>query len=99
MDLSDVDVSEVMHHRPNLVMVDGDLPAADIIKHIVNSPYTRIPIWRSEMDNIVGVLHVKELLRQVSGNLDNPNRINIDNISSPHGSYLSRPLSWTNCKL
>ena len=35
------------------------------------------------MDNIVGVLHVKELLRQVSGNLDNPNRINIDNISSP----------------
>ena len=55
----------------------------DIIKHIVNSPYTRIPIWRSEMDNIVGVLHVKELLRQVSGNLDNPNRINIDNISSP----------------
>mgnify|MGYP001170310038 FL=1 len=83
LDLSDVDVSEVMHHRQDLVMVDGDLPAADIIKDIVNSPYTRIPIWRSEMDNIVGVLHVKELLRQVSGNLDNPNRINIDNISSP----------------
>ena len=83
LDLSDVDVSEVMHHRQDLVMVDGDLPPAEIIKQIVNAPYTRIPIWRSEMDNIVGVLHVKELLRQVSANLDNPNRINIDNISSP----------------
>ncbi|MGA0347233.1 MAG: HlyC/CorC family transporter [Alphaproteobacteria bacterium] len=83
LDLSDVDVSEVMHHRQDLVMVDGDLPPAEIIKQIVNAPYTRIPVWRSEMDNIVGVLHVKELLRQVSANLDNPNRINIDNVSSP----------------
>lgn len=83
LDLSDVDVSEVMHHRQDLVMVDGDLPPAEIIRQIVNAPYTRIPVWRSEMDNIVGVLHVKELLRQVSANLDNPNRINIDNVSSP----------------
>lgn len=83
LDLSDVDVSEVMHHRQDLVMVDGDLPPAEIIKQIVNAPYTRIPVWRSGMDNIVGVLHVKELLRQVSANLDNPNRINIDNVSSP----------------
>ncbi|MEK9930575.1 MAG: HlyC/CorC family transporter [Rhodospirillaceae bacterium] len=83
LDLSDVDVSEVMHHRQDLVMVDGDLPPAEIIKQIVNAPYTRIPVWRSEMDNIIGVLHVKELLRQVSANLDNPNRINIDNVSSP----------------
>ncbi len=83
LDLSDVDVSEVMHHRQDIVMVDGDLRPTDIVKQVVDAPYTRIPIWRSEMDNIVGVLHAKELLRQVRGNLDNPDRINIDSVSTP----------------
>ncbi len=83
LDLSDVDVAEVMHHRQDIVMVDGDLPPGEIVKQIVAAPYTRIPVWRGEMDNIVGVLHAKELLRQVSGNMDNPDRINIDAVSSP----------------
>lgn len=83
LDLADVDVMEVMHHRQDIVMVDGDLPASEIIDQVVQSPYTRIPVWRGEMDNIVGVLHAKELLRQVNSNLENTDHINIDAVSSP----------------
>lgn len=83
LDLSDVDVAEVMHHRQDIVMVDGDLPSIEILKQIVSAPYTRIPVWRGQMDNIVGVLHAKELLRQVSNNMKSPDRINIDAVSSP----------------
>ena len=83
LDLSDVDVAEVMHHRQDIVMVDGDLPATDIVKQIVEAPYTRIPVWRDEMDNIVGVIHAKELLRQVCAHQKKPNQINIDRVSSP----------------
>ncbi|MBB4287273.1 HlyC/CorC family transporter [Roseospira goensis] len=73
LDLADVEVGEIMVHRSKLVMIDADLPASEIVEQVLNSPYTRIPLWRDRMDNIVGVLHVKALLRSVqafTGNLD-----------------------------
>lgn len=78
LDLADVDVSEVMHHRQDVVMIDADLPPGQIADQVVKSPYTRIPLWRNEMDNIVGVLHAKGLLRQVQAHHGNFDKINID---------------------
>lgn len=78
LDLADVDVSEVMHHRQDIVMVDADLPPGQIIEQVVQSPYTRIPLWRDQTDNIVGVLHAKALLRQVWAHTGNIDRINIE---------------------
>lgn len=78
LDLADVDVSEVMHHRQDIVMIDADLPPSQIVDQVVQSPYTRIPLWRGEMDNIVGTLHAKGLLRQVQTHRGNLDSIDID---------------------
>lgn len=65
LDLSDVEVSEIMIHRRNLATVDVDQPVNDIIDQVLTSPYTRIPLWQGRPDNIVGVLHAKGLARAV----------------------------------
>ncbi|MFP6707615.1 MAG: HlyC/CorC family transporter [Alphaproteobacteria bacterium] len=66
LDLSDVEVSEIMIHRNNMVMMDADRPAGDIAKELLATPYSRVPLWQGDMDNIIGILHAKDLLRAIS---------------------------------
>ncbi len=63
LDLADVDVSEIMVHRNNVAMVDVSAPSKDMVQQIVDSSYTRIPLWRDKPENIIGVLHAKALLK------------------------------------
>ena len=63
LDLDDVTVAEIMTHRQKVESVEAELPRSEIIRDILSSPYTRIPLWRERPDNIVGVLHAKALLR------------------------------------
>jgi Mg2+/Co2+ transporter CorB len=65
LDLGDREVSEVMMHRRNIMMLNADSPAQDLIEAVLESAYTRIPLWRDEPENIVGVIHAKDLLRAV----------------------------------
>jgi len=65
LDLGDVEVVDVMIHRSNMVTLDAALPPTEIVREVVASPFTRIPIWRDKPDNIVGVLHAKALLKAV----------------------------------
>jgi Mg2+/Co2+ transporter CorB len=65
LDLGDVEVGEIMTHRRAAVTIDAALPPAEIVEQVLKSPYTRIPLWRGEPDNIVGVVHAKDLLRAV----------------------------------
>jgi Mg2+/Co2+ transporter CorB len=65
LDLTTVEVSEIMTHRRNVVMIDAALPPGEIVDAVLNSPYTRVPLWQGETDNIVGVVHAKALLREV----------------------------------
>jgi Mg2+/Co2+ transporter CorB len=65
LDLGDVDVGEIMTHRGGIVMVDVGQEPREIVEAVLASPYTRIPLWRGEPDNIVGVVHAKALLRAV----------------------------------
>ena len=74
LDLAEVDIEDIMTHRKNVEMIDADKPIEEIIQDVLNSPHTRLPLWRENPDNIVGVLHTKQLLREVmdvGGNLDN----------------------------
>jgi len=52
-----------MIHRAKMVTIDADLPIDDIIEQVAASPYSRIPLWREQPDNIVGLIHAKALLR------------------------------------
>ena len=73
LDLGEVQVGEIMVHRTNLTAIDTDLPVAEVVSGILDSPYTRMPLWREDPDNVIGVLHAKSLLRELrtrDGNLD-----------------------------
>lgn len=63
LDLDEVEVSEVTVHRRNMVTLGVDLPPAEIVAQALAAGYTRLPLWRDDPDNIVGILHVKDLLR------------------------------------
>jgi Mg2+/Co2+ transporter CorB len=63
LELADVEVGQVMTHRRNAVTVDAGQDPAAILDQVVNSPYTRLPLWKDDPDNIVGVLHAKDMLR------------------------------------
>ncbi|MEQ8506842.1 MAG: HlyC/CorC family transporter [Rhodospirillales bacterium] len=67
LDLADVQVGEIMVHRSGLGTLSVDIPVDDIVAGVLESPYTRIPLWQEEPDNIVGVLHAKALFRAVKG--------------------------------
>jgi Mg2+/Co2+ transporter CorB len=63
LDLNDVLVAEVMTHRKNIVTLDAGLPVSALLDQVIASPFTRLPLWRNDPDNIVGVVHSKALLR------------------------------------
>ena len=65
LDLDDVQVSEIMTHRNDVVALDADQPVKALFQEVVDSPYTRIPIWRENPDEIIGVVHAKTLLRNL----------------------------------
>jgi Mg2+/Co2+ transporter CorB len=63
LDLRELMVSDVMIHRTKMVMLDADLPPGELIDAVLAAGVTRIPLWRDTPDNVVGVLHAKEVLR------------------------------------
>ncbi len=66
LDLDDLTVSDVMVHRTSMETLNADLAPADLVRDVVASPYSRVPIWRGDPDNIVGVLHAKDMLRTLN---------------------------------
>ena len=68
LDLSDMTVEEVMIHRKHITMIDADQNADAIVRQALASPHTRLPLYKETQEEIVGVLHVKDLLRAIVGN-------------------------------
>ncbi len=66
LDLSELTIADVMIHRKAIKMLDIDLPPREIIAQAMASSHTRLPLYKNEQDNIVGVLHARDLLRAVS---------------------------------
>lgn len=65
LDLRSVQVSEIMIHRKNVTMLNADDPIDSIVDQVVNSPFSRLPVWQDNVDNIIGIVNVKMLLREV----------------------------------
>ena len=63
LELAEVQVGEIVVHRKNVTAIDIGLPPETIVEQMLASPHTRVPLWKGEPDNIVGVLHGKELFR------------------------------------
>jgi Mg2+/Co2+ transporter CorB len=72
LDLHELELSDVMIHRTSMRMLNADDPPATLMREIANSPSTRLPLWRGSTDNIVGILHAKDMLRallEVNGDI------------------------------
>ncbi|WP_131114162.1 HlyC/CorC family transporter [Lichenihabitans psoromatis] len=66
LDLGNLTVEDVMIHRTKMRTINADLPPQEIVREALASPHTRLPLWRGQPDDIVGVLHAKELLRALN---------------------------------
>jgi Mg2+/Co2+ transporter CorB len=63
LDLAELEVSDIMVHRTKMRTISADLPPEEIVREVLSSPHTRLPLWSGSSDNIIGVLHAKDLLR------------------------------------
>ena len=67
-DFAGKEVDEVMVPRPQMVAIDGDIPVADILATVVDSPFTRYPVYKDDLDHVIGVLHVRDLFSAIHAN-------------------------------
>ncbi|MDF0602377.1 HlyC/CorC family transporter [Psychromarinibacter sp. C21-152] len=63
LDLAERAVEEIMLHRSQIEMIDAELPPQEVLDQCLASAHTRLPVYRGEPENIVGVIHAKDLLR------------------------------------
>ena len=82
LDLHELEVSDVMVHRTAMRSVNADDAPETIVREILQSPNTRIPVWRGSTDNILGVVHVKDLLRALLDAGNDASRIDITRVAS-----------------
>lgn len=66
LDLGERTIEEIMLHRSNIEMLDADLDPETLLSKCLESPHTRLPIFRDEPENVVGVIHAKDMLRVVN---------------------------------
>jgi Mg2+/Co2+ transporter CorB len=83
LDLRELTVSDVMVHRTKMVMIDADEPPRDIIDAVLAAGVTRLPLWRGSPDNVVGVLHAKELWRALHAAQGDVAKLDIDALTKP----------------
>jgi len=77
LDLRELQVLDIMVHRTKMETVNAEDPPRKIIGEILNSQYTRMPVWKSEAENIVGILHIKDLLAALNRTGWDPDKLDI----------------------
>ncbi|KGD87677.1 CBS domain containing protein [Rhizobium sp. YS-1r] len=65
-ELEELEVSDVMKHRTVMRAVNADDPPDVAVRTVLESPYTRMPVWRNSTENIIGIVHAKDLLRALA---------------------------------
>ena len=83
LDLRELTVADVMMHRTHVISVDADLPAREIVAHVVDSQHTRVPLWRGEPENIIGVLHTKHLALALVERKGDLSTVDLAGLASP----------------
>jgi Mg2+/Co2+ transporter CorB len=83
LDLGDLDVSDIMIHRTKMESVDIDEPPETIIADVLKSQFTRVPLWRENPENIVGILNSKDMLAALASNGFNPSALKISELAQP----------------
>lgn len=80
LNLRDMEVSDVMVHRTKMLALDVSLTSTKIIAEFLDSGFSRLPLWRDNPDNIIGILHTKDLLRAMNASKSRTRNINIEKL-------------------
>jgi Mg2+/Co2+ transporter CorB len=83
LDLGDRTVGDVMTHRGNVALIDAEQPIEAIVTQVLAAPFTRIPLYRGEADNVVGVMHAKDLFRAIKAAQNTGSEVRIDSVMTP----------------
>ena len=81
--MQDLEVADVMVHRTRMTMIDGGEDPKDIVAMVLKSGHTRIPVWKETPDNIIGVLHAKNLFAALQKHNGDAAKVDIEAILSP----------------
>ncbi|MBV9904349.1 MAG: HlyC/CorC family transporter [Alphaproteobacteria bacterium] len=65
LDLRELTLADAMIHRKNMVTLDAGLPPAELLREVIEANHTRVPLWRDQPDNIVGIVHTKDIVRAI----------------------------------
>jgi len=83
LDLRDLTVSDVMIHRTEMITVCAGDPPEQVVKEVLEAEVTRIPLWKERPENIVGILHAKDLLRAIQTADGDLAKIDVTTIARP----------------
>ena len=83
LDLRDLIVSDVMIHRTAMITACADDPPGEVVREVLESPVTRVPLWSGQPENIIGILHAKDLLRALAAAGGDASKIDIESVARP----------------
>jgi len=83
LDLRELTVSDIMVHRTKMDAIDVELPIGEIVDAALKSSHTRLPLWRGEREEIVGILHAKMLLRALRETAGDLSKLDVMALSTP----------------
>ena len=83
LDLRELQIGDVMIHRKSMMTIDADLPPQEILEAVLESKHTRLPLWREQPENIVGVLHTKDIVRAVIERKGSVEGVDVAQLATP----------------
>ncbi len=83
LDLRDLTVADVMIHRTEVIMVDAGEPPEQAVAAVLAAPVTRVPLWKDTPENIIGILHAKDLLHALRAANGDASKVDLANIARP----------------
>jgi Mg2+/Co2+ transporter CorB len=83
LDLQDLAVTDIMVHRTKMHMLDAASPPAEVLSEVLKSGHTRLPVYKGDSDNIVGILHAKDFLSSLQAHNNDITKVDVEDIMSP----------------
>jgi Mg2+/Co2+ transporter CorB len=83
LDLQDLEVADIMVHRTKMTLIDATEEPEDIVGKVLKSGHTRIPVWKDSPENIIGVLHAKNLFAELQKHGGDARKVSIEDILLP----------------
>jgi len=83
LDLQDLEVLDAMIHRTKMLTIDSADAPEKIVNQVLKSGHTRFPVWKDTQDNIVGILHAKNLFAALQDNDGDFTKVRIEEVMSP----------------